>query len=1007
MIGAAPPLSSRGAFSGPISPSVAPSDASLFLHRIVLSQSCPSYFGTILHAPLSKGATSTSVRREVRWVREDRLAPEVCTTAVPVVLRYIYSGVLGVLSPGGRNEIAPLEIDDVCAVLIVGAAWCCGPAAQHEERLTSLVSYLYEYFIGLCDAANNVTQLQHTDEDDVRCTLTESIDDVPHSQIPMTLPSPKMNNNKNNSASPPSLWSREELIKNFMKFIATVDALAAAQEQLNERLRAHQEARHQHLGATVDESHVVRTSDIHQPLVLFPAKQGELTLADAAVMQRNARFALSGNRHASDVSEVDNLTTTQQIFGSLWFRIRESLIALTVASLGSELLLPMLPEIVRGMNDAGTTTSSSSWDACVVNIYRDCETKIADPLPRSTDPTSLGSQQDELVFFATAPSVVAETLGVTAHQIDKENFFCGASLRTICWLVWRWSMILLGAVNEASAARRELLSAVCDAYVDGLPTEESISLLLAQKLDGDGEMIATDSEDDRTQLLVNLGRACRMHDILRLQQAALSRLAAAMMTKLLTPNVSDEVMCCQADIIKASGLSSVLPWRFATTSSSFAESLPHSLWNALSTVVSCSPGRIAVRCGATTDLICISSFETPIVAPMVVWTAAVAFRDARLVRWMLQEYFAALSETDLANATQNAPQAPSLWSALSLASATMVTSKTPGPRKRGRSSSQTSNSQLVKEPQVHRDRAVTPRQPTHPGRDEESLPLFSTFVGREILTALSPVAAHFPTNPESLFPITMDERATERVQMKASTWDEVLAEDHDKLTSWMGSVQELCDKLFRNGPPHPPPAAAAEVNNTASTGDSVATEDDNNTTQHPTLLTADDEGRVRQSTLALRKQLDESRRVRETHAENIRLALRALLTDELREAQDTLSSLTTETLKPAMDEVRALEASRACAQHEMKTLQSHIDDLTSKLESVQKQCTSQLDTARAQLTQYRGLVEKQELRASRMMDSLDTHIIPALEAKRSAVLTKMLETVSGAVSTLREQGVGV
>jgi hypothetical protein len=982
-------------------------EVSLCLHRIVLSQSCPSFFGQLLRAPICSRMKSTQTSRDIRWVREDRLAPEIASVGIPVVLRYIYSGVLGVLSGGDSGEIAPLGIDDVVAVLIVATAWCCDAVTseQQPERLLPLVSYLYEHILSLCDAANDLGHPSHHGEmdDHVDCTR-DSVDAVPQSQLPMTLPSPRF---YSNPASAPA-WSKEELIKNFISIITTVDALATAQELFTEKCRAHQGARHHHREAS-DVCHVVRTSDAHRVVQVLPSNtECDMTLTSAATMQEDARSALAGVKRAGvDPAEAATaagvLSTMQQIFGSIWCRARESLVAITIDSLGSELLITMLPEIAKY-----GTTSSSSWGACVLNICRDCETRIADPLTRATEPAASAVSQHELVKFFTAPSTVAASLDLVVDSIDSETFFCGASLRCVCWLLWRWSQIISGAVSEAIAARRDLLGAVCEAFSEGLPPEESMCLILAQALGGDPESSPSELlfvDDNSTRALVNLGRACRMHDILRLQQASLSRLAAAVISKLCSPSSNEQPAVCQSD--HQLRLASVLPSRFSSSS----EPLPPSLWHALSFVVRTSPGHLMVRChpGDGVDLVAVSALDVSSVSPMVLWTVAVGFRDEKLVRWMLQEYFSNLSDVGLANATQNAPQAPSLWAALSLASTSMVTGKTPlkGTSRKRRRSSPPANASggpdtgdiLIDPP------AYSPVLQQHADHDDrqESLPLFSTLAGREILTALSPVAAHF-TNPNSLFPITMggDGSPAEVPAKKASSWDDVLAQDSYQLTSWMASVQELCDKLFRSAPPdqpRPPPAT-----DTASTGDSVVTDDDGSTTQRPSLLSVDDEVRVRQSTLALRKQLDESRRVRETHAEHIRLALHALLADELRDAQQALSALTTETLKPAMEEVRALESSRASAQHEMGVLQSHITDLSSKLESVQQQCTSQLDTARSQLTQYRGLVERQEARASRLMDSLDTHIIPALEAKRSAVLTKMLETVSSAVSTLQERG---
>lgn len=997
----------RPFYDGPSHTIQPPTDRTLDLHRIILSQACPSYFGVLLRAAPNhvneKSLTGTQAC-DVRWVREDRLAPEVCDVGVPSVLRYLYSGVLGVSTPrshepdGTNCDITPLSIEDVCAVLIVATCWGCG-SERHDERLTALVSYLFEHLLSLCDAAT--AQSLPLADDDVQCTR-ESMDFVAQSQVPTTLPSPR------NGPSHPQC-SRQELARTFMKMVTTIDALANAQKQCNARLRSQQLAR-QHNGTNNDEHHLVRTSSCFVLVELFPEGSSdgvvrepfEMTLATAARLQSDAREALS--QRNTDGS--GGLTTVQLVIGSLWCRARESLVAVTVDSLGSELMVSVLPELPAA-------SSSADWDSCVVHICRDCETVIADQ-PSTVAPTDPASSH-ELVKFTTEPSLVADVFGIAswldagAMLTGETNLFCGASFRCIAWILWRWSAILRGAVDETAAARRELLAKVCEVYKLGLPSEEFLVSLLSQTLGGGDDRPPSIYVDESMEVLIQLARTCRLHDVLRLQLASLSRIAAALITSLRDASLTLEagggggLSVAECYFVKDELLGAI-PRRFSASPGD----LPHSLWHALSFTIRSTSGRMAVRCSPAGDaqLIPLSPLDAASVKPMVLWATAVALRDEALVRWMLQEYFAALGDAALMTATQlhSSTAAPTLWAALSHASATInTTAQQQGhSRKRARTTSlplTADTAANVEAPSIESvGNDVDAPEAMHgsaAAENQESVPLFATLGGRDVMTALTP-AAHF-TNPNSLFPTTIVDVPSRR------SWEDVLADDTSKLATWMNSVTDLCDKLLlRDHSGHNvgevrPPAESV------STGDSIATDDDGST-QRPTLLTGNDESHVRQSALQLRSYLDESRRVRDAHAENIRVALHTLLTDELRDAQQALCSLTTATLKPAIDEVRALEAARSSAQQEMSVLQMHVHDLSHKLESVQHECTSQLDVARSQISQYRSLVEKQDMRASRIMDSLDTQVLPALEARRGEVLAKMLETVTSAVSTLQDRG---
>lgn len=1011
--------------------SAVPCERSIDLHRVILAQASPSYFGWLLQS--TSGGTGDVSRGDVRWIREDRLAADVCTTAIPVLLRYLYSGTLGV--PDEQGALRPLDAEHLCPVLLVSMTWCSGNnnLRGEHDRLIPLVEYLFEYIVAICDAAA-VPRPGSSRDDDESCSPGSAY--VPTSQVRMTLPSqqrhgsdgPACDTSGNNSQYGASTFSRQQLAACFIKIVSSIDLLASSQ-QLHNRSNAARQQR----PLVPQQAHVLRASDVFPSAVeIFRGGAEQISMAEAASMQQRARDALRNpeGMWVDAPLEVGGRSTLQDLFGVLWCRARESLVAITIESLGNDLLLSLLPEL----EDSNRVCESRScWESCALHICRDCETMIADQPARSAASVSESPQpsNQELVSFKTDPSLVDNVFGLSVwlkggptmrtcdedgeHALSNMPLFCGVSLRCICWLLWRWASVLQIAVEETKHARRELLLGFCSHFASGLPTEESIARILAHSLGSDGTSQLADNDepvDTHRHIIVNVGRAYRTHDVLRLQLAALGRFAAALITRL-SPTGNENGMHQLRD-----EMSEAMPTYYVSSSMQ-----PPSLWSALSETIRSSPGRLVVRGEPQDTLMHVSIMTVPWVHPLALWSSGVCFRDGKLVRWMVQEHFALLD--DSASAIVSEDGSMSLWSALSHASSSLLRadesttssvkrSVTKRPRSANSQEKSDDQSDDEKLPRIvvhskstdtsgeeqpslrHNNNAswggtlgqTSPPNRTVPPDDRtESLPLFSTHLMKEMLTAVTP---HFFSNPNTLFPATVCDSSQTPPPAPQRSWKELLAEDEASLTSWMSEVCNLCDSLV--------PVLGRQVEHTVedSSADSP-TQDDDGSTQKPLLLTAQSQ-RLR----ALRKQLEDTRRIRDAHIHHVRAALHTSLAEELRDAQRALCSLTTEAIQPAIDEVKALETTRASVQQEMSSLQENIHELSSKLEMVQHQCTTQLDAARSQLSQYRNLVATQELRATRIMDTLDTQIIPALEEKRNAVLSKMLETVSSTVSALQE-----
>lgn len=212
------------------------------LHRLVLARSLPTYFGPLFLCTNVKEVDPARMKPQllgqgVSLVRENRFCPEVTAVGVPVVLRYLYSGLLcrDALDSWCNPEqptapSTPLSVQEACMVFFVALGWCFAtpsavgdvpPNAVTSEdvppfSIVALVSYLFNFLVE-CTAETS--------------GVADSIGNGTPSLTPLAAPGDYSQRLRNDDCSAAHY-------ERVIAILSTIDSLIESQQHFNEGLAA-------------------------------------------------------------------------------------------------------------------------------------------------------------------------------------------------------------------------------------------------------------------------------------------------------------------------------------------------------------------------------------------------------------------------------------------------------------------------------------------------------------------------------------------------------------------------------------------------------------------------------------------------------------------------------------------------------------------------------------------------------------------------------------------------
>lgn len=991
-------------------------DVCIHLHRVVLLRAAPHYFTSLFeHAAPAV------------FHRESLCCPTIQTLGLVPLLRFLYSGMLGVgelddvmshvlrkqvSNVDRRDGLTPLSVPSALAVMILAASWSgvCLPMTSKRSdsgTLELLVSHLFQFLASITDVPSQ-------DGSQDGCGQSSS-PHVEHSQVcpAVAIALSAMSCEGSKAAEGRALFaSKDDRVATLLLLMHHLDILFDSQR---------------HHVAEMMRNRAVTAVEVCLDLDLLPSvfedvDGGRLVTAslEGDAWYQSIVVQLTGlcDRSASSTQSVD-FSVLRMMTACLWRRCAAALVELTTSA-ERPLSMSALPEL-----SPSETTGAAGKEATL------CLRAILAEAAEAQRPRALKTVIPN-VSSCAAPHVsswLERSCGTTLADVASlDGLLSSVSLALFAWVLSRWTDALGDQLIVASDARAQFVEWVCN---------EATAYVRPNDLNTAAEELSSVMEpEDVARVHAVLEEQSR----LALELVAVSRVASTLLLALKSAAAGGDCVRDGDNHLDEDTYLDVL-WPLLTKplAPQYAHlqppgGRPHAgttpLTHLMASILGAPPMIEVIGDQGSASVVIVTDMPASLCG---VWPDVCTPRQYLLALWgVCVKSRCAAAVQRLMSVMPDIPQEgsqsqpPVVWAALARASTELARAaeqhseegEGDSPQRKKRRFQKCDDSPLGETGSRSRPAGAT-----------ESLPLFPTAatLPTPARTFRSAAFANHATNPLSLFPSTAKDHSAPPPDLEvsvlssplrrcAATWEKVVRDDEQLLQDLVIQAKSLCQVAE--------PVVCSEgvqqnVVHVLSSSDTSATRDtlpSESTTDDGALClqdTADSSPEASPALVGVPAKLSEilsrvesSRKAQQQQLVNVRRALAETVQAELKAVQDEFKQWTDSALRPVMLSITELEASREATVKEAARVETSLAEAEERMSALRQWYQEQMDSGRTQVRQFQNVAATHEARISQILDDLGYNLLPAMASRKENALHATLENLSSTLVQFEKLLVG-